>query len=139
MGSLKKLAHNTIDSKYFKIADNTHQSHQSEYSHKAENSHKFCQKEVNTKTRRQHSTIDMAKSVELYTTDFALEAQGASYKGLIIVNKVKSRNMFSDIGAGFKSMVGGEIKSMSKLTRDTRNELIAEAQEEAVGMGANAI
>ena len=41
--------------------------------------------------------------------------------------------MFSDIGAGFKSMVGGEIKSMSKLTRDTRNELIAEAQEEAVG------
>jgi len=81
----------------------------------------------------------MAKSVELYTTDFALEAQGASYKGLIIVNKVKSRNMFSDIGAGFKSMVGGEIKSMSKLTRDTRNELIAEAQEEAVGMGANAI
>jgi uncharacterized protein YbjQ (UPF0145 family) len=44
--------------------------------------------------------------------------------------------MFSDIGAGFKSMVGGEIKSMSKLTRD---ELIAEAQEEAVGMGANAI
>ena len=31
----------------------------------------------------------MAKSVELYTTDFALEAQGASYKGLIIVNKVR--------------------------------------------------
>lgn len=30
----------------------------------------------------------MAKEVELYTTDFALEAQGASYKGLIIVNKV---------------------------------------------------
>ena len=32
----------------------------------------------------------MAKSVELYTTDFALEAQGASYKGLIIVNKVST-------------------------------------------------
>ena len=26
--------------------------------------------------------------IELYTTDFALEAQGASYKGLIVVNKV---------------------------------------------------
>ena len=26
--------------------------------------------------------------VELYTTDFALEAQGATYRGLIVVNKV---------------------------------------------------
>merc|ERR1711860_463223 len=77
--------------------------------------------------------------VELYTTDFALEAQGATYRGLILVNKVKSRNMFADIGAGFKSMVGGEIKGMSKLTRDTRNELIQEASEQALQMGANAI
>jgi len=47
--------------------------------------------------------------------------------------------MFADIGAGFKSMVGGEIKGMSKLTRDTRNELIQEASEQALQMGANAI
>ena len=47
--------------------------------------------------------------------------------------------MFSDIGAGFKSMVGGEIKGMSKLTRDARNELIQEASEQAKAMGANAI
>ena len=53
--------------------------------------------------------------------------------------QVKSRNMFADIGAGFKSMVGGEIKGMSKLTRDTRNELIQEASEQALRMGANAI
>merc|ERR1712029_186207 len=83
--------------------------------------------------------IKMAGKVELYTTDFALDASGASYKGLIVVNKVKSRNMFADIGAGFKSMVGGEIKSMSKLTRDTRNELIEEACQQATQMGANAI
>ena len=30
----------------------------------------------------------MAGKVELYTTDFALDASGASYKGLIVVNKV---------------------------------------------------
>ena len=47
--------------------------------------------------------------------------------------------MFADIGAGFKSMVGGEIKSMSKLTRDLRNELIFEAMEKANELGANAI
>ena len=33
--------------------------------------------------------------------------------------------MFSDIGAGFKSMVGGEIKAMTKLTKDLRNELVS--------------
>jgi uncharacterized protein YbjQ (UPF0145 family) len=47
--------------------------------------------------------------------------------------------MFSDVGAGFKSMVGGEIKSMTKLTKDLRNELILEAMEQAKSMGANAI
>ena len=47
--------------------------------------------------------------------------------------------MFVDIGAGFKSMVGGELKGMSKLTRDVRNELIEEASQKAMEMGANAI
>ena len=36
-------------------------------------------------------------------------------------------------------MVGGEIKSMTKLTKDLRNELILEAMEQAKSMGANAI
>jgi hypothetical protein len=31
--------------------------------------------------------------VELYSTDFALEASGASYKGLIIVNKVRTAKL----------------------------------------------
>ena len=35
--------------------------------------------------------------------------------------------------------MGGELKSLSKLTRETRNELLAEAEEIAIGMGANAI
>ena len=47
--------------------------------------------------------------------------------------------MFSDIGAGFKSMVGGEVKGLSKLTRDTRQELMQEAMEKAAELGANAV
>ena len=45
----------------------------------------------------------------------------------------------ADIGAGLKSIVGGELKGMSKLTRTTRDELIAEAKEKAKELGANAI
>jgi len=63
-------------------------------------------------------------NIELYTTDCPAGATKTVYKGFIIVNKTKSRNVFSDIGAGFKSMVGGEIKAMTKLTKDLRNELV---------------
>ena len=56
-----------------------------------------------------------------------------------MASKVKSRNAFSDIGSGLKSLVGGEIKGLSKLTRDVREELIRELKETAAEMGANAI
>ena len=47
--------------------------------------------------------------------------------------------MFSDIGSSFKSMVGGEVKGLTSLTKDTREEVIQEAMEKAVELGANAI
>ena len=42
----------------------------------------------------------------------------------------KTRKFFCDFGSGFNSMFGGEIKGLSKLTRDVRNELISEAKEQ---------
>ena len=40
---------------------------------------------------------------------------------------------------GFKSLVGGEIKGLSKLTSDLRDELLWELKEKAAQAGANAI
>merc|ERR1712033_44436 len=77
--------------------------------------------------------------VEVYTTNTPCMAKDVQYKGMILVSKVKSRNMFSDIGSGFKSLVGGEIKGLSKLTSDIRDELIWELKEKAANIGANAI
>ena len=79
------------------------------------------------------------EAVEVYTTNEPCMAQTLEYKGLVMASKVKSRNMFSDIGSGFKSLVGGEIKGLSKLTSDVRNELIWELKEKAANDGANAI
>ena len=62
----------------------------------------------------------MTDSVEVYTTNTPCMAANQVYKGLVMASKVKSRNAFSDIGSGFKSLVGGEIKGLSKLTRDIR-------------------
>lgn len=52
---------------------------------------------------------------------------------------VRSRNLGSQIGAGFKSLVGGELKGMTKMLADSRQEAIARLVEEAEAHGANAI
>ena len=79
------------------------------------------------------------QAVEVYTTNEPCMVKSMEYKGLVRASKVKSRNVFSDIGAGFKSMVGGEIKGMSKLTSELRDELLWELKEKAANIGANAV
>ena len=52
---------------------------------------------------------------------------------------VRSRNAFSQFGAGLKSIMGGELKGMTKALVDSRNEVVARMTEEAEAKGANAI
>jgi uncharacterized protein YbjQ (UPF0145 family) len=52
---------------------------------------------------------------------------------------VRSRNMFSQFGAGLKSMVGGELKGMTKALHDSRQQVIDRMSGEAESKGANAI
>ena len=52
---------------------------------------------------------------------------------------VRSRNAFSQLGAGLKSMLGGELKGMTKALVDSRNEVIQRMTDEAEAKGANAI
>jgi uncharacterized protein YbjQ (UPF0145 family) len=52
---------------------------------------------------------------------------------------VRSRNIGSQIGAGFKSLVGGELKGMTKALQDSRNQVIERMVAEAEAKGADAI
>jgi uncharacterized protein YbjQ (UPF0145 family) len=52
---------------------------------------------------------------------------------------VRSRNAFSQIGAGLKSMLGGELKGMTKALYDSRNEVMNRMIEQAQERGANAV
>ena len=52
---------------------------------------------------------------------------------------VRSRNAFSQMGAGLKSMFGGELKGMTKALADSRAEVVQRLTEEAEAKGANAI
>jgi uncharacterized protein YbjQ (UPF0145 family) len=52
---------------------------------------------------------------------------------------VRSRNAFSQFGAGLKSILGGELKGMTKALVDSRSEVIQRMTDEAEAKGANAI
>jgi uncharacterized protein YbjQ (UPF0145 family) len=52
---------------------------------------------------------------------------------------VRSRNAFSQLGAGFKSMFGGELQGMTKNLADSRNEVMARMLEHARAKGGNAV
>jgi uncharacterized protein YbjQ (UPF0145 family) len=52
---------------------------------------------------------------------------------------VRSRNLGSQIGAVFKSLVGGELKGMTKMLADGRQHATDRLVEEAEAKGANAI
>ncbi len=52
---------------------------------------------------------------------------------------VRSRNVGSTFGAGLKSIVGGELKGMTKSLVDSRMDVIARMTEEAEAKGANAV
>jgi uncharacterized protein YbjQ (UPF0145 family) len=52
---------------------------------------------------------------------------------------VRSRNVGSQIGAGLKSILGGELKGMTKALADSRTDVIQRMTDEAEAKGANAI
>jgi uncharacterized protein YbjQ (UPF0145 family) len=52
---------------------------------------------------------------------------------------VRSRNVGSQVGASLKSLVGGELKGMTKMLVDGRRDAQERLVEEAEAKGANAI
>ena len=50
-----------------------------------------------------------------------------------------ARNYFSNIGASFRTIAGGEVAGYTKLLTDTRNQARERMWREARGRGANAI
>ena len=52
---------------------------------------------------------------------------------------VRSRHVGSNIGAGFKSLVGGELKGITSLLQESREEALTRLAAEAESKGANAV
>lgn len=59
--------------------------------------------------------------------------------GVVKGSTVRARNIGRDIGAGFKSIIGGEVKTYTEMTMNARDEAYNRMVNEAVDLKADAI
>jgi uncharacterized protein YbjQ (UPF0145 family) len=52
---------------------------------------------------------------------------------------VRSRNIFSNIGASFRTVFGGEVRGYTTLLTDSREHALARLREAAAAKGGNAV
>jgi uncharacterized protein YbjQ (UPF0145 family) len=89
--------------------------------------------DVATRQSLPMSTIIISTMNDLPGYD-VVEVHGEVY-GLI----VRARNVFSNIGAGFRTVVGGEAKGYTKLLSESRDDATERLREAAAAKGANAV
>lgn len=72
----------------------------------------------------------MAKEMLVTTTE---KIPGHNYEvlGEVFGVTTQSKNVFSNIGAGLKNVVGGEIKAYTKMLHESREVAIARLREDA--------
>ena len=59
--------------------------------------------------------------------------------GLVKGNVVQSKNLGKDIGAGFKTLVGGELKGYTEMLQEARQIATKRMVDEAESLGADAV
>ncbi|MBR57999.1 MAG: hypothetical protein CMH54_08245 [Myxococcales bacterium] len=60
-------------------------------------------------------------------------------KGLVQGNTVRAKNVGRDIAAGFKNLVGGELKGYTELLTEARRQAVERMLSQAQELGANAV
>ena len=63
----------------------------------------------------------------------------AEHFGLVSGSTIRAKHVGKDILAGFKNLVGGELKGYTELLQESRQQAIDRMIEQAGQLGANAI
>ena len=59
--------------------------------------------------------------------------------GIVSGSTVRAKNVGRDIMAGFKNLVGGELKGYTELMNESRQQAVDRMTQQAEQMGANAV
>lgn len=73
------------------------------------------------------------------TTETVAGKDVSEVLGIVKGSTVRARNIGRDIGAGLKSIVGGEIKTYSQMTASARDEAYNRMVNQALELGADAV
>lgn len=73
------------------------------------------------------------------TTNDLLGYRVVKIHGEIFGLIVRSRNIFSNIGATFRTILGGEVRGYTRLLTDSREQAIERLRQAAADKGANAV
>ena len=65
--------------------------------------------------------------------------QIVEFYGVVTGSTVRSKHVGRDILAGFKNLVGGELKGYTELLQEARTEALDRMMEQAHSVGANAV
>ena len=75
----------------------------------------------------------------LMTTTDVIPGKAYTVLGVVMGSFVNSKNIGHDIGASFKTLVGGELKSYTKLMDEARDQAFSKMEANARAIGADAI
>jgi uncharacterized protein YbjQ (UPF0145 family) len=76
----------------------------------------------------------------LTTTTSSLQGHEiAEYKGIVTGEAILGANIFRDLFAGIRDIVGGRSGSYEKVLRGAREQALADMEAEAAAIGANAV
>lgn len=75
----------------------------------------------------------------LVTTTENIPGQPYTVIGEVFGLTTQSKNVFSNIGAGLKNVVGGEIKAYTSMLHEARETALARLRDEAAKKGADAV
>ena len=74
------------------------------------------------------------------TTTNTIEGQPVrEYLGIVTGEAILGANIFRDLFAGIRDIVGGRSGAYERVLREARDTALAEMDDEAQGLGANAV
>ena len=79
------------------------------------------------------------KDIIITTTNEVPNKQIKEILGIVKGSTVRTRNIGRDIGAGLKSIVGGEVKGYTEMSEQARDEAINRMINNAIEMKADAV
>ena len=77
--------------------------------------------------------------MKVTTTDSLPGRRITAVKGVAVGSTVRTKNIGKDIGAGLKSIVGGELKGYSAMLEEARAEALSRMEAHAAELGADSV